>query len=84
MSVTDMYECTHGPKKDCHACLVRELVKALENLMYTRPDGTSHISLCEEWNSSCRYSCIQVRAVLEKANALYAGPAEVPLDHGHE
>ncbi len=30
MSATDMYDCTHGPRKDCHACLVKELVEALE------------------------------------------------------
>lgn len=29
-SVTSMFDCTHGPKKDCHACIVGELVAALE------------------------------------------------------
>ena len=43
-SVTSMFDCTHGPKKDCHACIVGELVEALEALASggigasTRPD----------------------------------------------
>ena len=29
-SLTDMSECPHGPIKDCHKCMFRELVQVLE------------------------------------------------------
>ncbi len=34
MSVTEMYDCTHGPKKDCHACLVGEFVEAMGEIAH--------------------------------------------------
>ncbi len=33
-STTSMYDCTHGPKKDCHACLVREFVEAMGEIAH--------------------------------------------------
>ena len=33
-STTSMYDCTHGPKRDCHACLVREFVEAMGEIAH--------------------------------------------------
>lgn len=32
-SLTDMRDCTHGPKANCHKCLIPELVRVLRCLM---------------------------------------------------
>ncbi len=57
-SVTSMFDCTHGPKKDCHACLVGEMARALEEAV-----GLNTIRSWREWLPNAR-------AVLEKANLI--------------
>ena len=73
MSVTNMNLCTHGPKKDCHACLVGELVAILERCL---PYIDGHF---KAWSyESDRQALNRVRsellrdgcAVLEKAKQL--------------
>lgn len=80
-SATDMYDCTHGPKKDCHACLVRELVAALERAKILIWDYAHVFSPEERFGIMDGHS--QVCTALRNAKALYVGPAEVPPDHGH-
>jgi len=81
MSVTNRYECRHGPKSDCHACLIPEMAKALERIIEAR-DAYHGGDLARAVDSA--------RAVLDKANALDPDcipaeqAAEVALDHGHE
>ena len=65
-SLTAMYDCTHGPKKDCAQCLNRELVEALEGLLKDHCDlvnsGDSGF-----WEVEEEEEVIAARAVLEKA-----------------
>jgi hypothetical protein len=77
-SATDMSNCTHGPKKDCAECLVAEMAMALDFASaYAHNRGIHGAPF-----SRCGFEvCMKARAVLEKA--LYVGPPEVPLDHGH-
>ena len=75
-STTDMYECTHGPKKDCHACLVREMAAVLEQ-------ATQNFTPAD-WG----WWLPRARAVLEKAKLIddcvpAEEAAEAALDHGH-
>ncbi len=58
-----MYGCTHGPKKDCHACLIPELVDALERMMM----GFSHVG--QQTMCQCP-ACKQARALIAKAKQL--------------
>ena len=77
MSVTDMFNCTHGPKKDCHACLVANLAEVLKSALFVERAHDAHI------NPDDPCWCQDARAVLEMAKSLYVGPAEAALDHGH-
>ena len=61
-SLTSMYNCTHGPKKDCHACLVPELVNALETAMARREPNKSY-TLPVGWFRD-------TRALIEKARLI--------------
>ena len=89
MSATDMYDCTHGPKSDCHACLVGELVEVLEHFLVDY--NISYAALQrDDW---CEYEkreiVIAARAVLEKAKLIEdcipaEQAAEVAMDHGHD
>ena len=97
-SSTDMYNCAHGPKKDCHACLVPELVAALANIVKASVEtypwvenfNRTDCRMCNRvWGNTTpehhKEHCPipTIRALIEKAKLLYVGPAEVPLDHGH-
>ncbi len=71
-SATDMYNCTHGPKKDCAQCLVPELVKALEGFHadyghFINCEGLYRLVHFNDHNEPCSFNCTQARAVLEKA-----------------
>ena len=59
-SVTSMYDCTHGPKKDCHACLIPEMAAVIEGALKLRIE--SPVAM-RQWIS-------KARAVLEKANLI--------------
>ena len=79
-SLTDMYNCTHGPKKDCHACLIPELVEALEQAAR----GRHYLEEHQIGFGDCYWvPCSEARAILDKATVLYVGPAEAALDQGH-
>ena len=84
MSVTDMYNCTHGPKKDCHACLIPEMAAALDRLITAAVEGHDVMRGLERYDTKDIANALtEARAVLEKAKVLYVGPAEAALDHGH-
>lgn len=70
-SVTDMHNCIHGPKRDCHACLVGELVEALKPLAVLNVWVPNNKRI---WNDDslleCKIKMVHARnaaAVLEKA-----------------
>jgi hypothetical protein len=63
-----MYDCTHGPVKDCTKCLVPQLVKALETAMARREPGKSY-TLPVNWFRD-------TRALINKAKVV-AGSEEV-------
>lgn len=66
MSVTDMYDCTHGPKKDCHACLVGELVEALESRHYHAPTSC----WARRYQLPAGTTCDHCEPALEKAQLI--------------
>ena len=73
MSATDMYNCTHGPKKDCHACIVRELVEALKAAIEWRDKLAANPMSQEAWEGLVgEDGCLdnEARAVLEKAKLI--------------
>ena len=78
-SLTNMHECRHGPKANCHKCLVPELVEAL------RKAGMHCDELRDAWERGALDShdssggtrsnrnvdvLISIRAVLEKAKLI--------------
>ena len=69
-STTSMYDCTHGPKKDCHACLVGELVTVLTEMIYWfGSDG--FVPSAKSWDEGKPQACkVKARAVLEKAKEI--------------
>ncbi|KKN75261.1 hypothetical protein LCGC14_0382600 [marine sediment metagenome] len=85
MSVTDMHECPHGPIKDCHKCMFRELVEALE-------DALAYIggTLKADWGESDRQAINRVRselltggrALIEKAKQI--DPDCIPYEEAQE
>ena len=78
-SLTSMYDCTHGPKRDCHACLIPEMAKALDELLASLKPNPAPFT-----RSDFRGIVRDARAVLEKAKLIEdCIPAEAALDHGH-
>ena len=78
-SVTSMYDCTHGPKANCHACLIREFVKRLERASVLLWD------CAEMFPRNQRHDILdahfEIRAVLEKAKLIEDC---VPIDEASE
>ena len=90
-SVTSMYDCTHGPKKDCAQCLIPEMAAALEMAVEWRDKLAASPASQEAWEALVEEDgCLdnEARAVLEKAKLLddcipAEEAAEAALDHGH-
>ena len=90
MSVTNMNLCTHGPKKDCHACLVGEFVEAMGEIAHKL--GVLR-RVAEA--SGVRYDARNLseleklaRAILEKAKLIedcvpWDDAAEIAANQGH-
>ena len=80
MSVTDMYNCTHGPKRDCHACLIPEMAAVLEQAVGYFAGG-DHVTFWRDW-------LLKARALIEKAKLIddcipSEEAYEAAMDHGH-
>ncbi len=75
-SVTNMNLCTHGPKKDCHACLVGELVDVMgqllgasEDLFYLEAKGDSSLKVALAESRMAEAQDV-VRTLIKKAKLL--------------
>jgi hypothetical protein len=76
-SLTDMHNCTHGPKANCHKCLIPELVKALKGF---QEDGSDHFFGCimnrlsgediADLGVTCDLWCAKARALINKAKLI--------------
>ncbi len=63
-SLTDMRECRHGPKANCHKCLIPELVGVLEDCATALHADRMHDG--RFWDCD-RWGCGAARALIEKA-----------------
>ncbi len=69
-SLTDMRDCAHGPKANCHKCMFRELVGVLEGIL----DCHTRSITDEAWENA--------HTALEKAKLI--DPACIPREEAAE
>ena len=83
-SLTSMHNCPHGPIKDCHKCMFKELVQVMEHFLVDY--SIAYADLRGRDKAWCEYEdrevVVAARAVLEKAKLI--DPDCIPYEEAKE